>query len=431
MENTHLPSIFEGAEKKLEIEFQPPHLWPSAIDTVMLPLNNHSTPPSLPSSKHPNPIGFRGFPRSTWDSILSEIGAAIISSISNQFCDAYVLSESSLFVYPYKIILKTCGETVLLRCLKSVLELATSLNLVVESVWYSRKNFQFQQQQSFPHQSFNQEVEYLSKFFNGSSFILGPTNCAHYYIFMADYSNRAFEPDRTLEIMMTGLDQSFCKSFSYEDSGKLSPDQWKEMSGRSRRQFANQITQEAHLSSIQPTETIDPYVFYPCGYSSNTLSDKSYYTIHITPEHGCSYASFETNVSRKNYFKIINSVIDLFKPKNALIVYFTENFKDSVLDPSILNSYDLVNTQRLRINNESSLQFFSIKKPCDKPPSLPQMARELNYLPLTKYRHLLGAAAIVPSVQSTPTCTPSPSPPLSPLINGEGYCEDASQPSVS
>ena len=38
---------------------------------------------------------------------------------------------------------------------------------------------------------------------------------------------------------------------------------------------------------------IDDYVFEPCGYSMNGVEGGTFSTVHITPEQGFSYASFE------------------------------------------------------------------------------------------------------------------------------------------
>jgi S-adenosylmethionine decarboxylase len=57
--------------------------------------------------------------------------------------DAYVLSESSLFVWPFKMMLKTCGTTTLLRCLPRLLKYTALLGLELEWVGYSRKNYSF------------------------------------------------------------------------------------------------------------------------------------------------------------------------------------------------------------------------------------------------------------------------------------------------
>jgi S-adenosylmethionine decarboxylase len=81
-----------------------------------------------------------------------------MSKTSNQYFDAYVLSESSLFVYPHKMMLKTCGTTTLLKCLKPLLTLTKSLMMEPTFVWYSRTRLLFPERQISPHQRFEDEV---------------------------------------------------------------------------------------------------------------------------------------------------------------------------------------------------------------------------------------------------------------------------------
>lgn len=47
-----------------------------------------------------------------------------------------------------------------------------------------------------------------------------------------------------------------------------------------------------------------------------------YMTIHITPENQFSYVSFETNVALSNYRKLINQVINTFKPGKFIVTIF-------------------------------------------------------------------------------------------------------------
>ena len=63
--------------------------------------------------------------------------------MSNDYLDAYVLSESSLFIYPYMLVLKTCGTTTLLRCIQVLLAAAHGIGLSMDWIGYSRKNFLF------------------------------------------------------------------------------------------------------------------------------------------------------------------------------------------------------------------------------------------------------------------------------------------------
>ena len=78
---------FEGYEKRLEISFFEPGIF---ADT--------------------GGNGLRSLSKTQLDGILKPAECTIVSSLSNGEVDSYVLSESSLFVYPYKIIIKTCGN---------------------------------------------------------------------------------------------------------------------------------------------------------------------------------------------------------------------------------------------------------------------------------------------------------------------------------
>jgi S-adenosylmethionine decarboxylase len=232
----------------------------------------------------------------------------IISHSKNEFFDAFVLSESSLFVYPYKIMLKTCGTTTLLRIIPKLLEYAGTIDLTVEFVMYSRKNFLFPCEQSFPHSDWNAEVEYLSEIFDGTAYVLGPLTQEHYHLYLADYSDagRLSTSEKTLEIMMHNLDRDIMRQFY-----------------RSEGQTADQEKFPGIADLIPGSET-DEFNFAPCGYSMNGLANDAYYTIHVTPEPHCSYVSFETNLSLTSYRSLICHVLDLFKPGTFTVALFYE-----------------------------------------------------------------------------------------------------------
>ncbi|KAF7813035.1 S-adenosylmethionine decarboxylase proenzyme-like [Senna tora] len=136
------PIGFEGFEKRLEITFCEP-----------------------PIFKDPHGQGLRALTHSQLDSILEPACCTIVSQLSNVEFDSYVLSESSLFMYPLKIILKTCGTTKLLLSIKPILDLADSLSLSVFAVKYSRGSFIFPNYQHAPHRSFCEEVTVLNDHF--------------------------------------------------------------------------------------------------------------------------------------------------------------------------------------------------------------------------------------------------------------------------
>lgn len=58
--------------------------------------------------------GLRALSRQKIDHLCTKAKCTILSQISNSHMDAFVLSESSLFVYRHRLVMKTCGTTTLL-----------------------------------------------------------------------------------------------------------------------------------------------------------------------------------------------------------------------------------------------------------------------------------------------------------------------------
>lgn len=72
-----------------------------------------------------------------------------------------------MFVWPHKLILKTCGTTTLLLGLPTLLRIASE-KCGFGGVWrcfYSRKTFMFPERQRGPHKDWSQETDFLDKLF--------------------------------------------------------------------------------------------------------------------------------------------------------------------------------------------------------------------------------------------------------------------------
>lgn len=291
-------SGFEGPEKKLEIEFEV--------------IQKNKKDKDTPSMRH--------IKKSTWDVVLAHAKCEIISQTSNKHFDSYVLSESSLFVYEKKIMIKTCGTTTLLGALAPILKNAKEEGLEPVFVFYSRKNFVFPDRQIGIQKAWSTEEEYLEKFFEGKSFVFGDPKKDHWNLYIADYRDYEEEvqyKDQRIEILMHDLCPIKMKQF-YKEKDFIS---------------VEHLTNTSGIQGILPDAKIDAFQFDPCGYSMNGLLNNSYSTIHITPEKACSYVSYETNISladlkeqgMKNYGELVRRVIDVFSPGRALVVLFSDD----------------------------------------------------------------------------------------------------------
>lgn len=289
-------------------------------------------------------MGLRQLGRKDLDRICARARCTILSSVHNQYVDAYVLSESSLFIYPYLLVLKTCGTTTLLRCIGTLIELGRKLGLEIDWVGYSRKNFNFPGDQAFPHQSFHQELDYLYSHkslcerLDGDGYTLGPVTDDHWFVFVADQTIRAggeTDTDRVLNIMMFDIDEDVAKTFYYNA--------YEQLSGESKDEEVKRISKEQTVASgidkLCPGSEIDARAFEPCGYSMNAILFRSYSTMHITPESGSSYASFETNQKLKNYKSLVSNVVRTFRPKRFVMTLMADEaglkeMKENPMDDS-------------------------------------------------------------------------------------------------
>jgi len=304
---------FEGPEKRLEITFRSKNL----------------TQPILPSYR-----GLRLVSKSDWQEMCTLARCNIISQTSNQFFDSFVLSESSLFVYPTMVMIKTCGTTALLQAIAKILEFGERYNLEVAQVYYSRKNFLYPQVQPEVHRDWSDEVALLDTHFDGSSYVFGSTNQDHWNLYFCDYTEgepsvSPFPPSSIparLTRAETPFDSNFCLMMQGLDPTVAAQYYRKEETG-DQDKFSGMDSLIDFEEEFNTSETLtDEFNFTPCGYSMNGLKGDSFYTIHVTPEAHCSYASFETNasLSPKQHQELISRILALFKPKKATLTITSE-----------------------------------------------------------------------------------------------------------
>uniref|UniRef100_A0A7R9VAB0 adenosylmethionine decarboxylase n=1 Tax=Chlamydomonas euryale TaxID=1486919 RepID=A0A7R9VAB0_9CHLO len=254
--------VFEGSEKRLEVDFAP-----------------------CADGRSPG-NGLRAMSRDQLDELMTLAHCCIVSSRSNASFDAYVLSESSLFVYPTKWILKTCGTTRLLNSVPRLLELAGAIGMFPARVKFSRATFLFPEQQHFPHTSFDDEVEFLNGQFAtvigspGKAYVLGdPCEGLQWHKYIAGRVPAGSCPTFNMEVCMTELGDAAARQF-FRTEDFVS---------------AAATTRDTGILALKPGADIDDYVFEPCGYSMNGIEGTGLITIHVTPEQGFSYASVEVS----------------------------------------------------------------------------------------------------------------------------------------
>ncbi|WP_220719535.1 adenosylmethionine decarboxylase [Agarivorans litoreus] len=236
--------FFEGSEKKIEL----------VVEAGCPPLRS------------------LGYP--FWHKVVKAAEADILSTLSNQYCDAYLLSESSLFVWDDRCLMLTCGNTTLVNSALLLEEHLGSDNIAFFS--YQRKN---EYQSQLQHTSLQQDLDKLRSKLPIKAYQLGYLDSHHHFLLHLDKPYTPAKNDITCELLM------------YHTQGPAADYL------RSTHQTIEQIRALLKLDIILPDFELNDFLFEPFGYSVNAIRGKDYATIHITPEQHSSYVSFETNLN--------------------------------------------------------------------------------------------------------------------------------------
>ena len=268
--------LFEGSEKKMEVVFSP----------TTRPLRHQ--------------------PASLWNRLCRKAGAKVISSLSSSYCDSYILSESSLFVWDHRLLMLTCGRSPLVKALKGVLKRWGLED--IELLFFQRKNELVPRHQQ---SSFMEDARQVSKVVPGTAYAFGSPDEHHFYLFHSTHKETfPLKKDRTIEVLMYDLNENIKNLF-------LPP------KGEGADKQLLEIRQLLKRNQIMDCGQSDDYLFQPFGYSLNGLKgEEGYFTIHVTAQEPGFYVSFETNVYEEPAHSLITRVVNTFRPSRFDTVLF-------------------------------------------------------------------------------------------------------------
>lgn len=270
---------FEGKEKRLEILFHSTRQEVSLRDTSM----------------------------AVWIEVIRQVQATILQCTHAESFDAFILSESSMFIYDTSALLITCGQTTILSALKFVQSVGEEIGMQVARIQYSHSNLTFPMLQPSPYSSIELETQYLKHLFRDLQFTeaAGTTNMSWYCWTL---SKRPCFVRPTCTLFLEDICPAVAKHFM-QDAIERSGDD---------------MLQQSKLTSILAMfgKILDAYAFHPCGLSANgqTTNEDGHWTLHVTPEQQNSFVSLEFCADDARARTAAVDFLEFWKPQRAQIV---------------------------------------------------------------------------------------------------------------
>lgn len=236
-----------------------------------------------------------------WQQLVVNCGAEILSSIQNTQLKAYLLSESSLFVWQDKLLLITCGNTQLVKA---------ALFLQQELTKQQISTLIFQRHQALKPQlqssNFQQDTLLLEKQFNGQQQHWGDDYQGDLFVF-GEISEKNITTQSIY--MLHGLNGKLATKLQTETLDK------------------QQILEKLKLDVFFDDLIIDHFSFEPKGYSLNAICGENYLAIHLTPEQLSTYLSVETSFPALQCTDFITYLQQLFLPNDLKQLHFKSDSK--------------------------------------------------------------------------------------------------------
>lgn len=241
-------------------------------------------------------LNLLSFPDCFWQQLVAQSGAEILSSTHNKTLKAYLLSESSLFIWQDKLLVITCGNTQLVKAALFIQQRISKQQI---------STLIFQRHQALkPHlqsTNFQQDTLLLEKQFNGKK--------QHW---RGDYQGDLFVFGKITKDSMPTQNIYMLHGLTGEFAQQLQ---------------TCYINKQAILNKLKLTDyfsgwLIDHFSFNPKGYSLNAIRGKDYLTIHITPEQLSTYLSIETSLDKIQCADFITYLQELLSPKQIKQMIF-------------------------------------------------------------------------------------------------------------
>ena len=229
------------------------------------------------------------YDKNWWENNIKNIGCSIISMISNNYYDIYLLSESILLVSDKYLLIKTCGTTSPLHILYL---LDTKLILNIN---YSHPNFLKTYEQPLMYQNPNDIMKFIQ----------------NYLDLPLIYKKLLFLNTITNNIYME-YNEIILWDFICNDK------------------FISIIKNAIYNWHL------DDYHFDPQGYSLNGCNNEEYITIHCTPNKECSYISIEYKGNID--INIFQDILNILNP-NKLGIISNDN---KLINLKINKNYDFI-----------------------------------------------------------------------------------------
>ncbi|MBW3139804.1 adenosylmethionine decarboxylase [Ferrimonas balearica] len=261
--------FFEGSEKKVE---------------AVLKTGNNS---------------LRALGKPFWETMVAQANATILSSVHNDDCDAYLLSESSLFVWDDRFLMLTCGTTTLVQAVTEFLKHFSQNELAM--LTYQRKN---EYQSHLQKSSFDEDLAALSQLLPGCAWRLGHLDGHHNYIFHSDAPYQPDANDATAELLMYHIQGPAAEYLRRND------------------QTVEGVRELFDWQGMLPDFQFDDFLFEPFGYSMNGIRGDRYVTVHVTPQEDSSYVSFESNLDQAELLPVLNQLLRRLNPQSYDLISF-------------------------------------------------------------------------------------------------------------